>query len=69
MAALHRLPAAYQEVCGLFYFAERDLLEIAAATRRSRGAVKAMLFKARRAMVEDLRARGVLADEAVPRIR
>ena len=69
LAALHRLPPAYQEVCGLFYFGERDVQEIAAATHRSRGAVKAILFKARRAMVKDLRVQGVLADEAVPHIR
>jgi RNA polymerase sigma factor (sigma-70 family) len=48
-----------REIFSLFYFGEQSVEEIAMATGKSNGAVKAVLWKGRRAIVKELKKQGV----------
>jgi RNA polymerase sigma-70 factor (ECF subfamily) len=54
---LMTLPAGYRKVLSLFYFADMTIDEITGLTGKSNGAIKAMLWKGRRAMAKKLKKR------------
>ena len=60
MGALMTLPGEYRNILSLFYFAERTIEEIAEATGKSGGAVKAILWKGRRAIIKKLNKQGLM---------
>jgi RNA polymerase sigma-70 factor (ECF subfamily) len=53
------MPAMNREVFSLFYFAEAGIDEISKQTGKSENAVKAVLFKGRKAIVKHLRKKGL----------
>jgi RNA polymerase sigma-70 factor (ECF subfamily) len=55
------LPQGNQEILSAFYFAEMSVNEIARDVGKSAGAVKAVLFKGRKAIAEYLKKQGVIA--------
>jgi RNA polymerase sigma factor (sigma-70 family) len=57
---LSALPREQGEILSLFYFAEQSVEEIARQTGKSEGAVKAVLWKGRRAIVTTLKKQGLL---------
>jgi len=52
--AIARLPRRQQEVLVLVHFADLDIHEVAVALRKNDGAVRALLFRARRSLAERL---------------
>jgi RNA polymerase sigma-70 factor, ECF subfamily len=59
MKVFSTLPGEYRNVLSLFYFAEKSVEEIAEQLGKSGGAVKAVLWKGRRAIVKELRKQGL----------
>ena len=57
MNALSKLPEEYRKTLSLFYFADRTIEEIAEVMGKSKGAIKAILWKGRRAIVKKVKPR------------
>jgi RNA polymerase sigma-70 factor, ECF subfamily len=55
------LPFRYQEIMSLFYDAELNLQEIADRTKMSTSAIKAILFKARKKLIQKAKKKGLLS--------
>jgi RNA polymerase sigma factor (sigma-70 family) len=60
MTVVETLSVENQEIFSLFYFADASVSEIAGQTGKSKNAVKAILFKARRAIARDMKRKGLL---------
>ncbi len=58
--AIADLPNQYREVLSMFYFADRDVRDIARHTRKSENAIKSILFKGRKAIIQALRDQRVM---------
>ncbi len=58
--AIANLPGQFQEVLSLYYFADRDIREIAVHTKKTESAIKSILFKGRKAIVKTLRDQKVI---------
>jgi RNA polymerase sigma factor (sigma-70 family) len=58
--ALNTLSADYKEILSLFYCAERSIGEISELIGKSNGAVKAVLWKGRRAIIKKLKTQGLM---------
>lgn len=61
MMVVETLSMENREIFSLFYFADASVDEIAGQTGKSKNAVKAILFKARRAIAKDMRKKGLMA--------
>jgi RNA polymerase sigma-70 factor, ECF subfamily len=60
--ALMTLPQENKDILSLFYFADRPVEEIARLTGKSDGAIKAILWKGRRAIIKYLKKQGLLKE-------
>jgi RNA polymerase sigma-70 factor, ECF subfamily len=60
MEAIMTLPHENRNIVSLFYFAERSIEEISELTGKSGGAIKAVLWKSRRAIIKKLKQQGLM---------
>jgi DNA-directed RNA polymerase specialized sigma24 family protein len=56
---MKQLQKEYRDILSLFYFGEQSIEEIAKVTGKSNGAIKAVLWKGRLAIVKNLKKQGV----------
>jgi RNA polymerase sigma-70 factor (ECF subfamily) len=59
LTIIKEFPRNIRDIFSLYYFGEQGIEEIAKATGKSGGAVKAVLWKGRRAIVKELKKQGV----------